>query len=211
MSGIKREEKQRSGKDTGMFLAAILFFLFVIVYCIWTNYAYYIADSIIFIGLSIILFVWYKQWRLNAFTFFVLLVGFILHDMGAFRFYASSPLPIEWDVVTHLWGVFAVTLFIYNIVLDLTKKKHHVFLFFIVILAGLGFGVLIEFLEFYGFMTTGFGEGFFGRGFGDFDPSIVSSDYIDTIQDLFWNFVGATLGFMVGFFREKKLRSRSVF
>ena len=87
---------------------------------------------------------------------------------------------------------------------DLTKKSHHVFLFFVVILAGLGFGVLIEFLEFYGFMTTGFGEGFFGRGFGDFDPSIVSSDYIDTIQDLFWNFVGATIGFVVGFFREKK-------
>ncbi|MDP1694858.1 MAG: hypothetical protein Q8L34_04940 [Candidatus Woesearchaeota archaeon] len=204
MSGIKKEDRSRSKIDLIVFIVAIIFFLFVIIYCVQTNFNYYIADSVIFIGLSTILFVFYKQWRLNAFTFFALILGFILHDLGAFRFYASSPVPVEWDVVTHLWGIFAVTLFIYNIVLDLTKKSHHVFLFFVVILAGLGFGVLIEFLEFYGFMTTGFGEGFFGRGFGDFDPSIVSSDYIDTIQDLFWNFVGATIGFIVSFFREKK-------
>ncbi len=198
------KEKKRSKVDGVIEIGSIIFFLFVIFYCIWTGYYYYIADSVIFIGLSAVLFVFYKQWRLNTFTFFAVIVGFVLHDLGAFKLYADSPLPMEWDVVTHLWGIFAATLFIYNIVLDLTKKNHHVFLLFVVVLAGLGFGVLIEFLEFYGFMTTGFGEGFFGRGFGDFDPSIVSSDYIDTIQDLFWNFIGATIGFIVGFFREKR-------
>lgn len=198
------KEKKRSKVDGVIGMGGITFFLYVIWYCIKTNFQYYIADSVIFIVLTLILYIFYKQWRLNTVAFFAVIVGFVLHDLGAFRFYADSPLPIEWDVVTHLWGIFAATVFIYNIVRALTKKDHHVFLFFVVVLAGLGFGVLIEFLEFYGFMTTGFGEGFFGRGFGDFDPSIVSSDYIDTIQDLFWNFVGATLGFIVGFFREKK-------
>jgi hypothetical protein len=78
------------------------------------------------------------------------------------------------------------------------------FSFFLVLLAGLGFGVLIEFVEYVGFALTGFGEGFFGRGFGDFDPRLVSSDYIDTIQDLFWNFVGAAVGLIVGLLRKKR-------
>ncbi len=189
-------------------ICGTLFFSYIIWYCIKTEFYYYIADSLIFIGLTIGVFLGYKKLRLNALTFFFIVFGLALHDMGAFRFYASSPLPFEWDIVTHLVGIFAATLLIYNIIRDLTKKDHHAFVFFIVILAGLGVGVLIEFLEFYGFMTVGFGEGFFGRGFGDFDPSIVSSDYIDTIQDLYWNFVGATLGFIVGFFHEKKSMRR---
>ena len=199
-----KEKRGRSPPDWAIVIAGIVFFLYIIWYCIKTNFSYYIADSIIFIGLTLILFIWYKQWRLNSLTFFFMTLGFALHAMGAFRLYAASPIGIEWDVVTHLIGIFAATLFIYNIVSELTKRNHHMFVLFIVILAGLGIGVLIEFLEFYGFMTVGFGEGFFGRGFGDFDPSIVSSDYIDTVQDLFWNFVGATLGFVVGFFTEKK-------
>ncbi len=191
-----------------IFILANLIFTYIIWYCIKTNFHYYIADSIIFIILTACLFVFYKQCRLDAVTFFMIVFAFTLHDLGAFRFYANPPLPFEWDIVTHVVGIFAATLFLYNIIVDLAKKKHHSYVLFVVVLAGLGAGVLIEFLEFYGFMTAGFGEGFLGRGFGDFDPAIVSSDYIDTIQDLFWNFIGATAAFVVGFFREKRLRRR---
>ena len=202
---MKREVKKKS--DMIIAGVGILFFLYVIWFCIQTNFRYYVADSVIFALLTLVLYVFYKKWKLNTTTFFFLVLAFALHDMGAFKFYAMSPVPVEWDVITHLVGIFAATLFLYNIVQDLTKRNHHALLLFVVILGGLGIGVLIEFLEFYGFMTVGFGEGFFGRGFGDFDPSIVSSDYIDTIQDLFWNFIGATLAFIVAFFHEKKLSS----
>lgn len=201
---IKSFREKRKPRDYIILTAVLLFFLYVIWYCIKTNFSYYIADSIIFIVLTVLLFIFYKQCRLDTFTFFMLVLAFALHDMGAFRFYASPPIPFEWDIVTHVFGIFAVTLWLYNITLDLTKKNHHTWLFFVVILASLGVGVIVEFLEFYGFATTGFGEGFFGRGFGDFDPAIVSSDYIDTIQDLFWNFVGATIGFVVSYFRKRE-------
>ena len=198
---MKRKERNKIRGVIG--IGGILFFLFIIWYCVKTNFHYYIADSVIFIILTILLFIFYRQWKLDTCTFLMIVVAFILHDLGAFRFYASPPLPFEWDIVTHVVGVFAATLFLYNLALHLTKKNHHPYTFFIIILAALGIGVVIEFIEFYGLMTTGFGEGFLGRGFGDFNPAIVSSDYIDTIQDLFWNLVGATLGFIVAFVKEK--------
>lgn len=200
---MSKKEASLTGIDKLICVSALLFFLFVIGYCVKTNFHYYIADSVVFIILTVILFVFYRQWKLDTWTFLMMLVAFVLHDLGAFRFYANPPLPFEWDIVTHVVGVFAVTLFLYNLTLHLTRKNHHAFIFFIIILAALGVGVIIEFIEFYGLMTTGFGEGFLGRGFGDFNPAIVSSDYIDTIQDLFWNLVGATLGFIVAFVKEK--------
>src|SRR3989344_3148886 len=124
------KERKRNKVDNIIGIGSILFFLYVIWYCIKTQFYYYIADSIVFIVLTLILFLFYKQWRLDTFTFFAVIISFALHDLGAFRFYANSPLPLEWDVVTHIWGMFAATLFIYNIVRDLTKKDHHVFLFF---------------------------------------------------------------------------------
>ena len=193
---------KRSWKDGLILALALLFFLHIIWYCIKTNYHYYVYDSVTFIGLTLLLYIFYEHWRLDTFTFLMLILAFALHDLGAFRFYASPPVPFDWDIVTHVFGIYAATLFLYNILFSLLKK-HHALLFFIVVLAGLGVGVIVELVEFSGFVRVGFGEGFLGRGFGDYDPGIVSSDYIDTIQDLFWNFVGATLGFVVAFFKER--------
>ncbi len=193
----------RTWKDTTILVVALAFFLFVIWYCVVTDYNYYIADSLTFIGLIIFLYVFYRKLHLDTFTFCMLAIAFALHDLGAFRFYANPPVPFDWDIVTHVFGVYAATIFLYNIISSLTRGTHHSLLFFVVILAGLGAGVIIEFIEFYGFITTGFGEGFLGRGFGDYDPNIVSSDYIDTIQDMIWNLVGAVIGFVVAYAKER--------
>ncbi len=195
--------KERSWKDVLILASGLLFFLSVLVYCIATDYSYYIADSIIFIALTLVLYILYDHLKLDSFTFLMLVIAFALHDMGAFRFYANPPVPFDWDIVTHVFGIYAATLSLYNLILAFAKKTHHSMLFFLIILAGLGVGVLIEFVEFYGFITTGFGEGFLGRGFGDYDPAIVSSDYIDTMQDMLWNLVGAVVGFVVGYIKEK--------
>jgi len=202
---VHEHSGRRTWKDAAILAAALAFFLFVIAYCVVTDYDYYITDSVAFILLTLFLYVFYRRLHLDSFTFFVLVIAFVLHDLGAFRFYASPPVPFDWDVVTHVFGIFAVTVFLYNLMLSLTEK-HHALLFFIVILAGLGVGVLIEFVEFVGFLTTGFGEGFLGRGFGDYDPMIVSSDYIDTIQDMLWNLVGAVIGFVAAYAKEKTFK-----
>lgn len=182
---------------------ATLYFLFIIWYCIITDYSYYIADSIVFLFFTFLLFFFYRPLQLDILTYASLLFAFFLHDLGAFRFYAFSPLPLEWDIITHFFGIFAVALWISRIVFFLHPSPS-LFSFFLALLASLGFGVVIEFVEYAGFAVTGFGEGFFGRGFGDFDPRVLSSDYIDTIQDLFWNFVGATLGLIIGFLRNRR-------
>lgn len=191
-------------QDKIIAIASILLFIIIIIYSQLTNFHYYIIDSLIFIILTLILLLFYRKLNLNTTTFFSLLMAFTLHSLGAFKFYRSPPVPFEWDIVTHFFGILAATLFIYNIVLNLSNNKHKPALFFIVILAAGGIGVMIEFVEFFGFMTTGFGEGFLGRGFGDFDPRIVSSDYLNTIQDLFWNSIGSLFGFVIAYFINRK-------
>ncbi len=196
----------KSPTDKVLTILALLFFLIVIIYCKLTSFKYYIADSIIFMVLTIVLYILYKPLHLNTTTLFFLLLAFSLHDLGAFKFYANPPTPFDWDIVTHLFGIFAATLMLYNIVLSFHASKHHVAIFLIVLLAANGIGVVIEFVEFFGFMTTGFGEGFLGHGFGDYDPRVVSSDYIDTIQDLFWNTVGSVVGFIAAYALNQRKR-----
>lgn len=203
---IHEHSGQRTWKDTTILVVALAFFLSVIWYCIVTDYDYYITDSAVFILLTLFLYLFYRRLRLDSFTFFVIVIAFALHDLGAFRFYASPPVPFDWDIVTHVFGIFAATVFLYTILHRITSGIQNTFLFFIVVLAGLGVGVVIEYIEFYGFITTGFGEGFLGRGFGDYDPAIVSSDYIDTIQDMIWNLVGAVIGFVVAYAKEKTFK-----
>lgn len=194
----------RSHIDAVLLACGLVLFAFIFWYSIATNFHYYISESIVFSILAIIGFAFYARFNLDTFTYTWVLIAFALHAFGAFRFYAHSPVGVEWDVVTHFFGIFAATLVLFNIAFHLAGKTHRTSVFLLVILAGAGVGVIIEFIEFIGLMTTGFGEGFLGRGFGDFDPRIISSDYIDTIQDLYWNTLGSVVALLVALWRTRK-------
>jgi uncharacterized membrane protein YjdF len=186
----------------------MLFFVFVIFYSVATDYKFYIFDALLSIFVVSIFFIFYDRINLDKLSFALAILGFLLHDLGAFRFYAEPPIPLRWDVVTHLIGIFAASVVAYKMIYE-KFEKNPVMLFSIVILAALGVGVLIELIEFGGVLKVGLGEGVLGRGDGDLRlPFWMSADYLDTLIDQIINFSGALLGFVFSrfWYKTKKLK-----
>lgn len=198
----------RRDKTTSiLFVILLLCFAYIILHSLGTDYQFYIIDSLVAIGITTCCFLLYRQFHLNNLTFACIGIGLLLHTSGAFGFYARPPTPWEWDLTTHVFGIFAITLFAYNIISDLAKPeaKKSPWFFFAVIFVAMGAGIVIEFLEFGGFAMAGFEEGFLGRGPGDIQGDWISGDYWDTIVDLWYNLIGAVVGFVVGHFSCRKL------
>lgn len=188
---------------TGLALALYATFLALA----WVNdvFVYYAADALFSVGFILFLHASFTFWRLNAFVYALLILGFASHLMGIFGWYNASPIPLQWDHVTHGLPMFAFTALFYNFARPWmterfwSAKTWSVLL--MVLLAGLGVGSLVENLEFIGYLTVGQGEGalFFG-GAGDGVPLTSSQEelinnlgggYINTELDLVWNLFGA--------------------
>lgn len=180
----------------------------------------YIKDLFFTFFLTIVLFLLYKKIRLTPISYSLVCVALLTHNLGSFGFYASNPLGIPYDYITHIFGVFSATLVAGNF-LSYTLTKHNKAHFnaplvlFIIFLAGLGIGSLAETIEFAGYLRWGEGEGFFQFGTGDYEElssierltQIVGGGYFDAMEDLICNIIGALFAvmlFSVNFFIFKK-------
>ncbi len=189
-----------------LYVCSLLFFVFVIFYSYSTDYSYYIFDAIFSIILLTFFFFFRSSLHLTPLSYFFLALAFAFHNMGAFRFYASPPVPFRWDIVTHVFGIFAASVALYLLLHPYFSRKPFAF-FVVIILASLGVGVLIEYVEFIGVLTVGAGEGVLGRGEGDFAfAQWLSADYYDTIIDQINNLIGALLGYLFSSFYFRKQR-----
>jgi len=192
-------------------LALALYVVFLALARVNDVFIYYAADALFSIGFILFLHVSFRFWRLNTFVYTLLILGFASHLMGVFGWYNASPIPLQWDHVTHGLPMFAFTALFYNFARPWmterfwSTKTWSVLL--IVLLAGLGVGSLVENLEFTGYLTLGEGEGalFFG-GAGDGVPLTSSQEeviqnlgggYINTEMDLVWNLFGALAAVLV--------------
>ena len=187
-------------------------FLFLIMYSIVNKVYAYTNDSLVFIALLTIALIFYKKLNLNKVIFIVLGIAMLLHNLGVFGFYAHTPILIQYDHVTHLVGMFAVSIFLYNY---LEKKKlSKVTLILLVFLATLGVGALIEQIEFTGYLSLGKGEGlFYFGGTGDTgvsglieqnlqDIDELGGGFLNTMWDLMYNFFGAVIGIGISVIRQ---------
>jgi uncharacterized membrane protein YjdF len=175
----------------------------------WTNgtFKYYAADAVFSAAFILFLHSTYKYWRLTLPVYTLLALGFASHLMGIFGWYSNSPLPVQWDHVTHGFPLFAFALFLFNFAtpwMDRTfRSKKTIGVLAFVLLATLGIGAIIENIEFAGFLAFGFGQGaLFMGGPGDGLPDgelqeailEAGGGYWNTEMDLVWNALGAIAG-----------------
>lgn len=209
----------KSGEKFYVAFGGVLLFLFFIVYAYVVNLRLYIADSLVFIGLIILFYFLYDHLNMTPFSYIVLIISFALHNAGVFGWYYKSPLPyvdilwekhisahpFQWDHITHIVGIFAITLIFFQYLSKFFSKSkiNNVILIFLIVLSGMGIGALIEHYEFAGFLFFGEGEGGLAKGTGDFTGNWASSDWINAMWDLVYNTLGALLAVALGYFMYK--------
>jgi len=165
---------------------------------------YYGSDIFFFAVMIVFFHATFAFWRLNTPLYTLMVLSFAAHLMGIFGWYNISPLPLQWDHVTHVVPMFSFTAVLFNFTRPWMDRFWSVktwSVLLLLFLSGLGIGAVVENVEFAGFLALGYGEGglFFG-GPGDGTP--VTSAQADVIQefgggylntelDLLWNALGA--------------------
>jgi hypothetical protein len=179
----------------------------------------FIKDLFFTAFLALVLCLLYKKLKLTPVTYSLICLSFIVHNMGAFTFYAPL-FGIPYDVITHILGLFSATLAVadfFSFGFTKSKKFHSddAVLLLMIFLAGLGIGALVETMEYTGYLMWGQGEGFFQFGSGDYEglnttdklTQIVGGGYFDTMTDLIHNMIGGMLAiilFGLNFFLLKR-------
>jgi len=180
------------------YLSMLIFLGFIIIaYAI--NVKDYVNDSLLMMALLSILFFNYELLKLKPWTYLVITFAFAFHNLGVFGYYDVSPLFLQWDHITHLFGEFAAALFVYNYIYESgffkNKNKKEIFVALsMIVLIVLGIGVLVEFLEFFGYFIVGEGLGILGHGAGDINTEFINNECFNTMFDFIYNTIGAVIG-----------------
>ena len=208
---------QKNNKRT-IAIVGILSFMYLIIESWRINVYSWIPDSVFSILIILFCFWKYDKLKLNKTIFILIILSFFLHNAGVFGFYGESPFPIAWDHITHFVGIFTAAIFFFNFLKDHfkeSKKMHNGMLLFIILLAALGIGSLVENIEFAGYLFLGEGEGALYFGQGDAVPGVdtdmlnfAGGGWFNTMWDLVVNFLGALTG-ILSMLLYKKITFRS--
>ncbi len=206
MAKLKRDK----GVNT-VTVIALLIFAYFIYYAIISRTLSYIMDSALFIALTIFFYCMYKKWNFTLPIYIFVLIPLIAHNAGVLGYYNKSPVPIQWDHITHFLPMFGFSLLFFQNLKEYMNKKFFTsknFLLFLIVLFGsIGIGSLIENAEFFGYLAFGFGEGGFMFGAGDGLPDVdykdpkmiefVGGGWFNTMWDIVFNELGALTGLVV--------------
>tara|TARA_Y100000310_G_C20694263_1_gene824382 strand:- start:1095 stop:1730 length:636 start_codon:yes stop_codon:yes gene_type:complete len=160
----------------------------------------YINDSMFMMLILTVLFFSYNTLKLKPWIYLSVTFAFLLHNLGMFGYYAASPISLQWDHLTHLVGEFVAGIAVYNYfyaagILNRKKTKTEKFtLLMFIVFAAIGVGVIVEFMEFWGYFYVGEGMGIFAHGIGDINTEFMNSEWFNTMFDLIYNTAGALLG-----------------
>jgi len=185
-------------------LGIFTFLVMILMSYIWKNTGF-VPDMVGFILLIIFFYFTYDKWNLNLPIYTILILGWFPHSLGFMGFYLNTPIGLSWDHATHFFSIFGFALLFFNFLHQWMDRKlftkKTIFLILIVLLAASGIGVVIELIEFSGFLVYGFGEGALAFGAGDAcDGQLVSTfeeidayggGWFNTMYDLIWNSAGA--------------------
>lgn len=189
-------------------ISGIVIFLFYGLYSYISGVTDYIADSFIFAVILVILFAISKKINISSTGLILIIISSILHLSGVFGWYNKSPFPMQYDHLTHLVGLFAISVTLYQAFeKNFTKSRFHNFsLLLIILFSSLGIGAFIEQTEYLGYLRFGTGAGLlrFG-GLGDTTVNeenlramdIIGGGWVNTMLDLNYNFIGAISGIIL--------------
>jgi len=191
---------------------------FMIIYVLFLVYNYFqhsewLYDNLISIG-TLTLMVYLNKWlQLNKFGFMLFNIALLVHNLGTFGFYSWSYGVLAYDNVVHFVSSTVAAYIIFKIIarkLHVKKDKRlkktvvdeHLFTLIVIVIATVAFlGVLIELLEFAGFVFLGPGEGILFVGAGDsVNIADISLQYIDTMTDIIVNTLGSITGTLLFYF-----------
>lgn len=181
-------------------IMSMIVFLLLIGYE-WSHGVYeYIADTIFFIILTLMLLALYKKLDLDLWSYAAFIIALLFHNAGTFGWYNISPLPIQWDHITHITGIAAPTLILFRFSRRFFRATtfHNAYVILFTLLAALGIGVFVEFYEFAGYYIVGEGVGGLGQGEGDFTTELGESLWLNTMLDMIFNVIGALVGIGIG-------------
>jgi len=190
-----------------MFVGFMGFFLFIFLSSVISKEKYYKPECILFIAILIIMYKYYKELNIIPLTFFCSGLAMSLHLLGWFGLFSQKFLGLNFDVYTHFFASFAVTLILYFALKDIIKfdKKWSSGLFVMLILfTNIGLSVMGEFVEFTGEITTTNGRDFLGLESESSPYLKLGDDYWDTITDLMHNFIGSIAGLAAILFLPKR-------
>jgi len=185
-------------------IGVVIFLLMILMSYIVGNTGF-VPDMIGFIVLTVFFYFTYEKWNLNLPIYTMLILGFIPHALGFMGFYLNTPIGLAWDHFTHIVPIFAFGLLFFNFLYQWMDRKFFtqktIFLILVVLMAASGVGVVIELIEFSGFLVYGFGEGALAFGAGDACTGQLVSTFeeidaygggwFNTMYDLIWNSLGA--------------------
>ena len=207
---------------TKLYLFSIVIILFFVFSAVQRKIYGYIADSIIIFIIMTLLYVSYDRLNQNPISYLMMLLALALHNAGVFGFYYKSPLgyfdpiweqhisphPFQWDHITHIFSGIALSLLFFSFFKKFftEDKLHNFFITFSIFLIAQGVGAIGEIYEFAGYFFVGEGEGATGRGAGDYSLYWISSDWINTMLDLVYNFLGALIGIGLSYLLYKNKR-----
>ncbi len=185
-------------KTTGFFITVFVIMMLIAIYL---DILDYVNDSVLFIFLTLLTYKFRKLLNLSLFGYYLLFVAMLMHNLGVFGFYGKFEF---YDILTHIYGLAAISFNIYFLLIKYVKVKW--FLILGAILISGGIGVIIENIEYSGYILLGNGEGVFLYGDGDIETGI-NGAWIDAMEDLINNWVGALIGLLSAIMLEKLLRS----
>jgi hypothetical protein len=189
-------------------IISILIFIIMIPLALLNGVYGFIPDILTFIVATLFYRWTYSTFKMNMPIFTMLIIGHILHACGIFGWYYISPVPVQWDHLTHFFGALPYALLFFNWMeqwMDarfFTKKN--LLILMAIFFAASGVGAIVELSEFVGYLQYGTGDGAFMFGPGDGIAGKTGSDLIDTIGGGWinegWDFVYNTFGIIAGMF-----------
>lgn len=191
---------------TAVTVIGLLIFLVMIPIALINGVYGWIPDLIIFMALTLFYYWTYDTFKMNSPILTLLIIGHLLHATGIFGWYNISPVPIQWDHITHFFGALPFALLFFKWMeqwMDVKLfTKRNLLLIAAVFLAATGVGAVVELSEFIGYLSLGFGDGALMFGPGDGVAGLQGTDLIDAIGGGWinegWDFVYNTLGIITG-------------
>lgn len=150
----------------------------------------FVFDKFLSAGFFVLLIVLYERFHLNLKLIIPVVFAVGLHQAKLYGavFFGF----IQFDMVMHVIGAFAVALVMYQwLIHEERSMRHWKKVAFITLLVVMGIGAVLEIVEFFGYANLPEGGGILHYGEGD------EGGWSDTAQDMMFNAVGGIVGVVV--------------
>jgi len=200
----------------------IIYIIFLVVYFISAIYSFlnksqWLIDNVAAIALLTFVFLISGWFKIEKIEFILFNSALLIHNLGSFGFYELNFGILAYDDIVHLIASGIAAYIIFNFIirkLSIKKKqkvKHSiikenkVIFMFLVIASVAMLGVIVELIEYIGFMFFGPGEGILFVGSGDSGAiGDIAGQYLDTMRDIVMNTIGSIIGSLVYYYSKYK-------